>query len=105
MAGAPPAEYRQQKQAAEESRFRLRQSRDSIRQEVKTSFYELLKNNRLTLPPPSREVISSAEALGWPACVFQPFTTQREVVGTASAILTNAEVRTRSVTDYKQAAG
>ncbi|APD47600.1 TolC family protein [Synechococcus sp. CS-602] len=100
--GRAAAEYRQQKQAAEESRFRFASRRDSIRQEVETSFYELLKNNR-DIATTSREVISSREALRLARLRFQAgVTTQREVVD-SQRDLTNAEVRyARSVTDYNR---
>jgi len=100
--GRAAAEFRQQKQAADESRFRFASRRDSIRQEVETSFYELLKNNR-DIATTSREVISSREALRLARLRFQAgVTTQREVVD-SQRDLTNAEVRyARSVTDYNR---
>jgi len=100
--GRAAAQYRQQKQIAEESRFRFASRRDAIRQEVETSFYELLKNNR-DIATTTREVISARESLRLARLRFQAgVTTQREVVDTQRD-LTQAEVRyARAVTDYNK---
>jgi outer membrane factor, OMF family len=100
--GRAAAQYRQQKQAAEESRFRFASRRDAIRQEVETSFYELLKNNR-DIATTTREVISSRESLRLARLRFQAgVTTQREVVDTQRD-LTQAEVRyAAAVTGYNR---
>ncbi|QPN61435.1 TolC family protein [Synechococcus sp. CBW1002] len=100
--GRARALYRQQKQVAEESRFRFAQQRDSIRQEVEVSFYELQKNNRNILTT-TREVVSAREALRLARLRFQAgVTTQREVVDNQRD-LTNAEVRYASaISDYNR---
>ncbi len=100
--GRAAAQYRQQKQVAEENRFRFASRRDSIRQEVESSFYELLKNNR-DIATTTREVISARETLRLARLRFQAgVTTQREVVDTQRD-LTQAEVRyARAVTDYNK---
>jgi OMF family outer membrane factor len=100
--GRAAAQYRQQKQVAEQNRFQFASRRDAIRQEVETSFYELLKNNR-DIATTTREVISSRESLRLARLRFQAgVTTQREVVDTQRD-LTQAEVRyARAVTDYNK---
>ncbi len=101
--GRAAAEYRRNKQAAEEQRFTFASRRDSIRLEVETSFYRLLQNSR-DITTTSREVISAREALRLARLRFQAgVTTQREVVDTQRD-LTQAEVSyARSVTDYNRA--
>ncbi|WP_094556489.1 TolC family protein [Synechococcus sp. 1G10] len=98
--GRAAAQYRQQKQAAEEQRFNFADRRDQIRLEVETSFYKLLQNNR-DITTTSRAVISSREALRLARLRFQAgVTTQREVVD-SQRDLTQAEVSyARAVTDY-----
>jgi len=100
--GRAAAQYRQQKQVAEQNRFLFASRRDAIRLEVETSFYELLKNNR-DIATTTREVISSRESLRLARLRFQAgVTTQREVVDTQRD-LTQAEVRyARAVTDYNK---
>jgi outer membrane factor, OMF family len=100
--GRAAAEFRQQKQVAEQNRFNFASRRDDIRFEVETSFYQLLKNNR-DITTTSREVISSREALRLARLRFQAgVTTQREVVDTQRD-LTQAEVRyATAVTDYNK---
>jgi OMF family outer membrane factor len=100
--GRARARYRQQKQAAEESRFRFAAERDSIRREVEESFYELEKNLR-NITTTSREVISTRESLRLARLRFQAgVTTQREVVDTQRD-LTQAEVRyANAITDYNR---
>ncbi len=100
--GRAAAEFRQQKQAAEQNRFNFASRRDSIRFEVETSFYQLLQNNR-DITTTSREVISSREALRLARLRFQAgVTTQREVVD-SQRDLTQAEVRyATAVTDYNK---
>lgn len=100
--GRAAAGYRQQKQVAEENRFRFASRRDQIRLEVETSFYELLKNTR-NITTTSREVMSARESLRLARLRFQAgVTTQREVVDTQRD-LTQAEVRYASaVTDYNR---
>ena len=100
--GAAAAQSRQNKQLAQENTFRFAQRRDSIRQEVETSFYELEKNNR-NIVTTSREVISARESLRLARLRFQAgVTTQREVVDNQRD-LTQAEVRySDSITDYNK---
>jgi OMF family outer membrane factor len=101
--GSAQAGYRQEKQKAQENRFRFASKRDLIRQDVETSFYELEKNNRNILTT-SREVISTRESLRLARLRFQAgVTTQREVVDTQRD-LTQAEVRySRAISDYNKA--
>ena len=100
--GAAQATYRQEKQRAQANRYRFAQKRDTIRQDVETSFYELEKNNRNILTT-SREVISARESLRLSRLRFQAgVTTQREVVDTQRD-LTQAEVRYSSaISDYNK---
>ncbi len=100
--GAAQANYRQEKQRAQANRYRFAQKRDTIRQDVETSFYELEKNNRNILTT-SREVISARESLRLSRLRFQAgVTTQREVVDTQRD-LTQAEVRySLAITDYNK---
>ena len=98
--GAARANYRRQKQIAEENRFRFAQQRDSIRQEVEQNFFTLELNNR-NIATTSREVISTRESLRLARLRFQAgVTTQREVVDTQRD-LTQAEVRyANAITEY-----
>ena len=100
--GRARALYRQQKQAAQENRFRFADRRDQIRQEVEESFYLLDQNNR-NISTTSREVISARESLRLARLRFQAgVTTQREVVDTQRD-LTQAEVRYSSaIADYNR---
>ena len=101
--GSAQATYRQEKQKAQEDRFRFASKRDILRQDVETSFYELEKNNRNILTT-SREVISTRESLRLARLRFQAgVTTQREVVDTQRD-LTQAEVRySTAISDYNKA--
>ncbi len=98
--GRSRAQYRQQKQAAQEGTYRFAQRRDDIRRQVEESFYELEKNNRNIITT-SREVISARESLRLARLRFQAgVTTQREVVDNQRD-LTQAEVRySNAITDY-----
>ena len=100
--GAARAQYRKQKQSAEENTYRFAERRDSIRQEVESSFYDLEKNNRNIITT-SREVISARESLRLARLRFQAgVTTQREVVDTQRD-LTQAEVRySLAISDYNK---
>jgi len=100
--GQARALYRQQKQAAEESRYRFAERRVAIRQEVEESFYNLQRNNRNILTT-SREVVSARESLRLARLRFQAgVTTQREVVDTQRD-LTQAEVRySTAIADYNR---
>ena len=100
--GAARAQYRKQKQAAEENTYRFAERRDAIRQEVESSFYDLEKNNRNIITT-SREVISARESLRLARLRFQAgVTTQREVVDTQRD-LTQAEVRySLAISDYNK---
>ncbi|WP_254989995.1 TolC family protein [Cyanobium sp. N5-Cardenillas] len=101
--GAARANYRRQKQVAQQSTFEFAQQRDAIRQQVETNFYELEKNNR-NITTTSREVISTRESLRLARLRFQAgVTTQREVVDTQRD-LTQAEVRwSTAISDYNKA--
>jgi len=100
--GRARALYRQSKQRAQENAFNFSRRRDQIRQEVETSFYELLTNNRNILTT-SNEVLSARESLRLARLRFQAgVTTQREVVDTQRD-LTQAEVRYSSaITNYNK---
>ena len=100
--GAAAAQARQNRQLAQENRFRFAQRRDGIRFEVEESFYELEKNNR-NITTTAREVISARESLRLARLRFQAgVTTQREVVDNQRD-LTNAEVRYSSaIADYNK---
>ena len=101
--GSAQANYREQKQKAQENRFLFAQRRNTIRADVEKSFYELDKNNRNILTT-SREVISTRESLRLARLRFQAgVTTQREVVDTQRD-LTQAEVRySNAISDYNRA--
>ena len=101
--GSSQANYRGQKQKAQENRFLFAQRRNTIRADVERSFYELDKNNRNILTT-SREVISTRESLRLARLRFQAgVTTQREVVDTQRD-LTQAEVRySNAISDYNKA--
>ncbi|WP_353617830.1 TolC family protein [Synechococcus sp. CCAP 1479/9] len=101
--GAARANYRRQKQVAQENSFQFAQQRDAIRQQVETNFFELEKNNR-NITTTSREVISTRESLRLARLRFQAgVTTQREVVDTQRD-LTQAEVRwSTAISDYNKA--
>ena len=101
--GSSQANYRGQKQKAQENRFLFAQRRNTIRADVERSFYELDKNNRNILTT-SREVISTRESLRLARLRFQAgVTTQREVVDTQRD-LTQAEVRySTAISDYNKA--
>jgi OMF family outer membrane factor len=101
--GSAQANYRGQKQKAQENRFLFAQRRNTIRADVERSFYELDKNNRNILTT-SREVISTRESLRLARLRFQAgVTTQREVVDTQRD-LTQAEVRySTAISDYNRA--
>jgi OMF family outer membrane factor len=101
--GSAQANYRGQKQKAQENRFLFAQRRNTIRTDVERSFYELDKNNRNILTT-SREVISTRESLRLARLRFQAgVTTQREVVDTQRD-LTQAEVRySNAISDYNRA--
>lgn len=100
--GQARAQYRQQKQRAEEGTYRFAQSRDLIRLQVEESFYELEKNNR-NIATTSREVISARESLRLARLRFQAgVTTQREVVDNQRD-LTRAEVSySNAITNYNK---
>lgn len=90
--GRARAEYRRNKQAAEESQFNFANQRDSIRREVEQSFYDL-RDAQQNIRTATREVLSSTESLRLARLRFQAgVTTQREVVDNQRD-LTTAEVR------------
>ncbi|MGC6482755.1 MAG: TolC family protein [Synechococcus sp.] len=90
--GRARAEYRRNKQRAEESAFNFAAERDRIRQEVEDSFVDLRTANQ-DIFTTSREVLSARESLRLARLRFQAgVTTQREVVDTQRD-LTQAEVR------------
>ncbi len=98
--GASAAQARQSRQRAQQNRFEFADRRDSIREEVEESFYNLDKNNR-NITTTAREVISARESLRLARLRFQAgVTTQREVVDTQRD-LTQAEVRyAEAITEY-----
>ena len=90
--GRARAEYRRNKQAAEESQFNFASERDSIRREVEESFYDL-RDAQQNIRTTTREVLSATESLRLARLRFQAgVTTQREVVDNQRD-LTSAEVR------------
>ncbi len=98
--GRARAQYRQNKQRAEESKFNFATERDRIRSEVENSFFDLRRASQ-NIPTAASEVLSTAESLRLARLRFQAgVTTQREVVDTQRD-LTKAEVSyANAVTDY-----
>ncbi len=98
--GRARAEYRLNKQRAQENRFLFAEKRDQIRREVESNWYTLEQNNR-NITTTSREVLSARESLRLARLRFQAgVTTQREVVDTQRD-LTQAEVRwSNAIADY-----
>ncbi len=98
--GRARAQYRQNKQRAEESKFNFASERDRIRSEVEGSFYDLRRASQ-NIHTAASEVLSTAESLRLARLRFQAgVTTQREVVDTQRD-LTRAEVNyANAVTDY-----
>jgi OMF family outer membrane factor len=98
--GRARAEYRAQKQRADENRFNFARERDQIRRQVEENWYTLEQNNR-NITTTSREVLSARESLRLARLRFQAgVTTQREVVDTQRD-LTQAEVRwSNAIADY-----
>ena len=98
--GRARAEYRRNKQAAEESQFNFASERDRIRLEVEQSFYEL-RDAQQNIRTTTREVLSATESLRLARLRFQAgVTTQREVVDNQRD-LTSAEVRyADAILDY-----
>ena len=90
--GRARAQYRRNKQAAEESQYNFASQRDSIRREVEQSFYDL-RDAQQNIRTTTREVLSATESLRLARLRFQAgVTTQREVVDNQRD-LTSAEVR------------
>ncbi|QNI86255.1 TolC-like outer membrane efflux protein/ RND family [Synechococcus sp. PROS-7-1] len=90
--GRARAQYRRNKQAAEESQYNFASERDSIRREVEQSFYDL-RDAQQNIRTTTREVLSATESLRLARLRFQAgVTTQREVVDNQRD-LTSAEVR------------
>lgn len=90
--GRARAEYRRNKQRAQENEFNFAAERDRIRNEVEDSYYDLRTANQ-DIYTTSREVLSSRESLRLARLRFQAgVTTQREVVDTQRD-LTQAQVR------------
>jgi OMF family outer membrane factor len=98
--GRARAQYRQNKQRAEQSKFNFASERDRIRSQVEESFYNLRKATQ-NIHTTSTEVLSSTESLRLSRLRFQAgVTTQREVVDTQRD-LTSAEVRyANAITEY-----
>ena len=98
--GRARAEYRANKQRAEENRYNFARERDQIRREVEENWYTLEQNNR-NITTTSREVLSARESLRLARLRFQAgVTTQREVVDNQRD-LTQAEVRwSNAIADY-----
>jgi OMF family outer membrane factor len=90
--GRSRAQYRQNKQKAEESKFNFANERDRIRSRVEDSFYNLRRASQ-NIHTTSTEVLSSAESLRLARLRFQAgVATQREIVD-IQRDLTGAEVR------------
>ena len=90
--GRARAQYRQNKQRAEQSTFNFASERDRIRREVEDSFFSLRESTQ-NIHTTSTEVLSTLESLRLARLRFQAgVTTQREVVNTQRD-LTTAEVR------------
>ena len=98
--GRARAEYRQNKQRAEQSKFNFASERDKIRSEVEDSFFDLRRASQ-NIHTSASEVLTTAESLRLARLRFQAgVTTQREVVDTQRD-LTKAEVSyANAVTDY-----
>lgn len=98
--GEARALYRQSKQRAQENQFRFAKTRDDVRFEVETSFFDLGRANR-NIQTASRDVVSSREGLRLARLRFQAgVSTQREVVE-SQRDLTQAEVRySQALSDY-----
>ena len=98
--GRARAQYRQNKQRAEQSKFNFASERDRIRSEVEDSFFSLRKASQ-NIHTSASEVLSTAESLRLARLRFQAgVTTQREVVDTQRD-LTKAEVSyANAITDY-----
>ena len=98
--GRAHAEYRQSKQAAEESRFNFATTRDQIRNEVEEGFIEL-RTAMQNIETTSSEVLSSRESLRLSQLRVQAgVSTQREVVDNQRD-LTQAETRyAGAIRDY-----
>ena len=98
--GRARAQYRQNKQRADESKLNFASERDRIRSEVEESFYDLLRASQ-NIHTSASEVLSTAESLRLARLRFQAgVTTQREVVDTQRD-LTRAEVNyANAITDY-----
>jgi len=90
--GRARAEYRKNKQRAEQNRFNFATKRDQIRLDVETSFFKLREATQ-NIHTTSDEVLTSAESLRLARLRFQAgVSTQREVVDTQRD-LTRAEIR------------
>ena len=90
--GRARAQYRQNKQRAEESKYNFASERDSIRSEVEDSFFNLRRASQ-NIHTTTSEVLTAAESLRIARLRFQAgVTTQREVVETQRD-LTEAQVR------------
>ncbi len=90
--GRARAQYRQNKQRAEESKYNFASERDRIRSEVEDSFFNLRRASQ-NIHTSTSEVLTAAESLRIARLRFQAgVTTQREIVDTQRD-LTNAEVR------------
>ena len=90
--GRARAQYRQNKQRAEESKYNFASERDSIRSEVEDSFFNLRRASQ-NIHTSTSEVLTAAESLRIARLRFQAgVTTQREVVETQRD-LTEAQVR------------
>ena len=98
--GRARAQYRQNKQRAEESKLNFATERDRIRTEVEDSFFDLRRASQ-NIHTSASEVLSTAESLRLARLRFQAgVTTQREVVDTQRD-LTRAEVSyANAITDY-----
>ena len=98
--GRARAQYRRNKQRAQESKFNFATERDRIRSEVENSFFDLRRASQ-NIHTSASEVFTTAESLRLARLRFQAgVTTQREVVDTQRD-LTRAEVNyANAITDY-----
>ncbi len=98
--GRARADYRRNKLRAQESEYNFATERNSIRQEVEESFYDL-RDSQQDIRTTSREVLSARESLRLARLRFQAgVTTQREVVDNQRDLTSAQQRYANSVVDY-----
>ena len=98
--GRARAEYRRDKLRAKESEYNFATQRNSIRQEVEESFYDL-RDSQQDIRTTSREVLSARESLRLARLRFQAgVTTQREVVDNQRDLTSAQQRYANSVVNY-----